>query len=182
MPNIAPLTAAAGDRPRPRAVPEKVKRAIRFMVYGAAGDEDHKPLDFIAAAKLVGMDPPTLRKYFDRGDCRQLLLSERRTFRSMLCAGNEAALARIRDGENAMASVKAIQALEGLDEADAERHSRYGQRETPGVTIIIQNEITTEPPVSSFIPVPQPAPPTLSAPMPEEPAREEPFFRPPRRW
>jgi hypothetical protein len=182
MPNIAPLTAAAGDRPRPRAVPQKVKLAIRAMVYGVPGDADHAPLDFVAAAKLVGMDPPTLRKYFDRGDCRQLLLSERRAFRTMLCAGNEAALARIRDGENAAAAVKAVQVLEGIDEADAERHGRVGQREVPGVTIVIQQASTEPAEPLVLIPAPTPAKPTLSPRLPEPEPPADPIFRPPRRW
>jgi hypothetical protein len=182
MPVVAPLTAAAGERLRPRPIPEKVRHALRAMVYGKPGDEDHAPLDFVAAAKLVGMDPPVLRRYFDRGEVRALLLAERRAFRDMICAGNERALQRVRDGENPMAAVRAVQALEGLDEAHAERHGRASNQITPGITIRIVSEkpaaaIDVTP---TFIPVPTPST-LLSKPVPAPERPADPIFIDPTR-
>ena len=117
MPSLPPLTAAG---PRglkcPRPIPAGVKAAIRLMVYGRLDDPDWNPLSFIEAAKIAGIAPDNMRRYLDRADVRALLLSERRAFRAALCAGNEGALAHVRDkGQNAMAIVAAVRALEQLD-------------------------------------------------------------------
>jgi hypothetical protein len=84
-------------------------RAVRLIIYGQSEGPDGKPIDFIEAGRLNGIKPDLARRYLDRTDVRALLRSERRTFREALCAGNEAALKRICDGENAAATVHSVQ-------------------------------------------------------------------------
>ena len=175
-----PAIAAAGPRDpvkRPRPIPKAVRAAILLMVYGKPDDPDCGPVDFVAAAKLVDLKPFVLRRYFDRGAVRALLLSERRAFRAMICSGNEAALKDIRDkSANFTARIGAIRTLEELADSDAS-HSRNSP--TPGVTI----NILPAPPsrelvdVGSFRPVPpvvvdaQRAPVTIDA-QPVEPRHD----------
>jgi hypothetical protein len=88
------------------------------MIYGDPTDEDGAPVDFISAAKQVGMQPQTLRKYLTRPQVIAFLRAERRAFREAVCAGNEIALQRVRDGEghqNPMARVAAVRALEQIE-------------------------------------------------------------------
>jgi hypothetical protein len=120
---------------RPRPIPKKVREAIRLIVYGRLDDPDCKPLDFIAAAKIVGLQPDQMRRHLDRADVRALLLAERRAFRAAICGSNELALRRVRDkSANGMATVAAVRALEQIDEADP---SGGPTAQRPGVTIII---------------------------------------------
>jgi hypothetical protein len=180
-----PLTAAGSRQPeKAPPIPTKVRDAIRLMVFGKPDDENCAPLDFIEAGRMAGIKPDVMRRYLDRPTVRSLLLAERRAFRNAINAGNELSLKNIRDtAANSMARIGAIRTLEELGTEDAERHGRAGQREVPGVTIIV--EAATAPPSTTIdiIPVPQPT-------LPEPPARdtEPPASRPDpmgllrRRW
>jgi hypothetical protein len=150
-------------------------------------------LTFIEAAKIAGMRPDVARRWLDRPEVRRLLLAERRVFRDALCAGNEGALARVRDkSENGMAVIGAVRALENIaDEAEI----RSPLQQTPGLVIQIVNGpgslpqsagITIEaerepaaaqPAASVTIPAP------FAVPEPElvEPASTDPIFRHPLR-
>jgi len=169
-----PLTSAGSrELERPRPISLRVRAAVRLMVYGRLDDSDCKPLSFIEAAKIAGIAPDVMRRYLDRADVRALLLRERRAFRVALCAGNEGALARVRDkSENSMAVVASVRALEQLD-VEGEARSAGG---APAIGVTIQ------------IVSPQEAAPAaidargLGVPykvLPEpEPPRREPIFKP----
>lgn len=172
MPDHLPLTASGPRAPqKAQPIPKAVRAAIALLVRGRDDDENCEPLDFVAAAREAGIRPDTLRRHFDRPAVRSLLLAERRRFRDILCATNEASLARIRNGENAMAAVKAVQVLEQLGEEAAVRSSSAAQ--TPGVTIRIVN--VTAPPAEphTINLTPEPLPEPL-----EQPSGE-PVFHPP---
>jgi hypothetical protein len=155
MPENPPLTAAGPRDPqkqRPRPIPSNVRQACGLMVYGRDDDPDCKPLDMIEAAKAVGMKPDVFRRWLDRSNVRAYLMAERRTFRSAVCAGNEAALKRVRDDSpNGMAVVASVRALEQIDE-EGPTGRPHDPNQQPGVTIRIVNVVQ------------QPAPPT-TAPM-----------------
>jgi len=123
MPTNYPLASAGPREPttRPRPIPKVVKDACLLMIYGDPADEDGAPVDFISAAKAVGMQPQTLRRYLTRPQVVAFLRAERRAFREAICAGNEAALRLVRDGDahsNPMARIQAVRTLEGLEERD----------------------------------------------------------------
>ncbi len=155
------------DKQRPRPVPKAIRDVIVMMVRGRPDDPDQAPLDFITAAKACGVQPDIMRKWLDRPEVRSFLRAERKAYRAMVNAGNEAALARARDqATNPMATVRAVQALEQLDE---EEHAQ-GQGIMPGFRIVISQEYASRMPDSSVIDVtPSPAP---------EPAEREPTARP----
>jgi hypothetical protein len=136
MPTNPPLTASGSrELKRLRPIPRPVRTAITLMVYGKIEDPDCAPLDFITAAKLSGIKPDVMRRWLDRAEVRALLRSERRAFREAICAGNEAALQRVRDkSANGMVTVAAVRALEQIDEAEPHRR---GPQESPHVTIRI---------------------------------------------
>jgi hypothetical protein len=168
MADCLPIASSGPREPvkRPRPVPKIVKDACLLMVYGDPEDEDGGPIDFITAAKSVGMRPDTLRRYLGRPQVIAFLRAERRTFREAVCAGNEAALQRVRDGEghsNPMARVAAVRALEALDEADTS--AKAGQRQTlPGLVVVVNAGVVPphQPPID-ITPdraVPSPSSPT----------------------
>ena len=114
--------ASSGSRAvqRPRPIPKVVKEACLLMVYGDPDDENAVPVDFISSAKAVGMRPDTLRRYLGRPQVIAFLRAERRAFREAVCAGNERALQRVRDGvghSNPIAIVNSVRVLEQLGAA-----------------------------------------------------------------
>jgi hypothetical protein len=174
MPENPPLMASGPREPKkPRPLPARVRCLIGFMVRGDPADADGKPLDFIAAAKLAKMKPDIARRWLDRGDFRTALRAERAVFRESLCASNELALARIRDGANAMAAVRSIQVLEQLDEAALTHPGGGRSQERPGLCIVvIQQPAATPAQTIDVIPAPFDAAEPI--------ARTEPVFRPTR--
>lgn len=182
MPSNPPLTASGPrEAKRPRSIPRPIRHAIVLMVRGRPDDPDGQPLDFIQAARIAGITPYVLRRYFDRPSVVALLHAERRAWRALICAGNEGALKRVRDtSENGMATVAAIRQLEAIDETDAERGR--GTAPSPGIVInIIRRDDTA--------PEPAPAPVTIDArPMPaieDRPRRDSaanPVFNPYQGW
>jgi hypothetical protein len=142
MPTNYPLASAGVREPdkRPRPIPKIVKDACLLMIYGDPDDEDGTPVDFVSAAKAVGMQAATLRKYLTRPQVIAFLRAERRAFREAVCAGNEAALQRVRDGDqhaNPMARVAAVRALEALDEADTSAKGGATRQQIPGMTVVL---------------------------------------------
>jgi len=113
---FSPPVRASGREPkRPTRLPAKVKVAILLMVYGDPDNPD-KPLDFIAAAKLAGVQVDHMRRWLHRPEAASMLRKERAAFRLGLTAGNENALRRIRDrSENPMAVVRSVQVLNDMD-------------------------------------------------------------------
>jgi hypothetical protein len=137
MPSNPPLTAAGSrELKRPRPIPTRVKTAITLMVYGRPDDIDATPPDFIEAARLVGLKPDQMRRWLDRGEVRALLRTQRQAHRAAICAGNEAALRKVRDKSlNGMATVAAVKALEQIDEAEPRNR---GADVSPRLTIVIK--------------------------------------------
>jgi hypothetical protein len=139
MPTIHPI-AASGSRvaKKPAAIPKNVRAAIVLMVQGRPDDADNKPLDFVEAAQLAGVQGYVVRKWLDRAEGRKFLKAERTAFRDAVCAGNELALKRVRDtSENGMAVIGSVRALEQID-ADETPH-RGGMVQAPGFVIVINN-------------------------------------------
>jgi hypothetical protein len=135
MPNL-PVTASSREVKRPRPIPRQVCDVITLMVYGRIDDENCAPVGFVEAARLVGMAPDVMRRWLDRAEVRALLLKERKAFRASVCAGNELALARVRDKSlNHMATVAAVRQLQAIDEEDP--HRRSAQDTSPFMTIRI---------------------------------------------
>jgi hypothetical protein len=187
MADNIPVASSGPREPvkRPRPIPKPVRAAIAMMVCG--GDAiDGAPMDLVAAAKSVGMRPDTLRRYLGRPQVIAFLRAERKAFREAVCAGNEAALQRVRDGDkhnNAMARVAAVRALEGLSESDTSSGPGRMQQ-GPGIVIILN-------PGGLASPTPQPMhtiehdAPIPAPPDPDKLVRQrvpEPRFVPPRRW
>ena len=148
MPAIAPIRASSREPKRVRPIPRAVRTAVLAMIYGdpAADETNAAPLSFVQAAKIAQIEPYVLRRWLDKPQVIALIRSERAVFRRALCAGNELALANIRDrGENDAARVRSVLALEAIDQAAAIQ-SR-GQHETPGITIniVTRRDDTTAP-------------------------------------
>lgn len=135
----SPPVMASGSRDpekRPRPLPRGVRDMIAFMVRGDPADEDCRPLDFIEAGKLAGYKPDRARLWLDRGDFRTALRAERKAFREAVCAGNEGALQRVRDGsKNGMVVVHAVRTLEHLADEEPTRHP--GAPMVPGFAILV---------------------------------------------
>jgi len=151
---FSPPVRASGHEPkRPARLPAKVKAAILLMVYGDPA-RPHEPIDFIAAAKLAGVQPDNMRRWLHRPEAAALLRAERRAYRIALCAQNESALARIRDkSENAMAIVKSVQVLNEMEAEETNRRS--GPQNTPGLVVQILTPAAPRPigPVVDLEPV-----------------------------
>jgi hypothetical protein len=135
---VAPIAASSREPAKPR-VPKYVRQMLELMARGRPDDPDCAPLSFIEAAKTVGMKPDVARRWLDRSEVRRLLLAERRVFRDALSAGNEGALARVRDkSENGMAVIGAVRTLEQLSEDDTTR-THSGIATSPGFVIVIKD-------------------------------------------
>jgi hypothetical protein len=139
MPLNLPIAASgsrAPDKQRPRPLPKHVREMVRLMVYGLPGDDDARPLDFIEAGKLAGIKPDIARKWLDRPETRMFLRAERRAYREAICAGNEGALKRLRDGApNSMVQLNAVRTLEDLSSTEEARPA--GRQPIPGLVIQI---------------------------------------------
>jgi hypothetical protein len=133
-----------------------VKTAILLMVYGDPARPD-EPIDFIAAARLAGVQPDAMRRWLHRPAAASMLRAERRAYRLALCAGNESALARVRDrSENSMAVVKSVQVLNEMEVEETARRS--GPQHTPGLVVQIITPASPRPvgPVVDVTPVREP--------------------------
>lgn len=162
MPISAPVAASPARSPdRPRHIPQAVRSACLQMI--------HEATDFITAAKANGLKPDTMRRWLHRPEVVSLIRRERAAFRLAVCSANEAVLAEIRDkGENAMARVRAVQVLEGIEDGQVVKQPSAA----PGVTVRIVNVIApSEPAVPVIDVVPRRAP--LPAPI----ERDDPIFK-----
>jgi hypothetical protein len=185
MPLNLPIASSgprAPDKQQPRPVPKQIKAVIKLMIYGSPDDPDGRPIDFITAAKACGVRPDNMRKWLDRSEVRAFLRAERAVYRQVICSGNDYALRRIRDGENAMAAVRATQVLEELSQDEAGRSARGAQM--PGLIV----QIITPPaaPTSAHVidSEPIPAPDAMQPPVAEElptapPIGSRPYRAPP---
>lgn len=140
MPQTHPLTAS-GSRDalkRPRPIPREVRSAVLLMIYGDVKDEEGRPLDFISAGARHGIKPDIMRRWLDRSEVRAFLRAERRIYREAACAGNEAAMVRVRSrSKNGMAICAAVRVLEELD-SDQAGGGRSGPIQQPGFVFVLQ--------------------------------------------
>jgi len=123
-------TPVVSSRPEPvRAarVPDRVKQAVVTIVETGA--------DFVSAGKRHGVTAQMMRRWLGRPECIAFLRKQRAQFRAAACAANEAFLVAIRSGDNSMAAVHAIRALEQLADNEVARPSNTPG---PGVTIVIR--------------------------------------------
>ena len=120
MPSSQPIcTSGSHEVRRPKPIPIKVREACLAMIYGRSDDDSAVPLDFIQAAKLVGIRPNILRKWLHKPAVVALIRRERAAFRQAICAANEYALRKVRDtSANGMSVVASVRALQELDEVD----------------------------------------------------------------
>jgi hypothetical protein len=129
-----PIAASRREPARAVRLPEGVKRAVLLMI--------EEGLDFISAAKQVGLQPQAMRRWLGRAECIRFLRKERARFRATVCAQNEAVLAQIRDDcDNQMARVNAIKVLEQLDVEP----SRTADLPSPGIVLKIVNVVPQPP-------------------------------------
>jgi hypothetical protein len=141
MGSITTPFAASGPREptqRPRQIPPAVRGAVLKMIYDGC--------DLVVAAQASGLRPDTMRRWLHRPELVGFLRKERAAFRQALCAGNERALAQIRDeSDNAMAKVNSIKCLEDMNEESSLRRS--SDMPSPGVTIRILNMSSSPAPI-----------------------------------
>lgn len=112
--------------------------------------------DLVVAAQASGLKPDTMRRWLHRPELVGFLRRERAAFRQALCAGNERALAQIRDEfDNAMAKVNSIKCLEDMNEESSLR--RASDVQSPGVTIVIRHaaEVSRPAPIVDITPQPR---------------------------
>jgi hypothetical protein len=135
MPSPPVLAGGPRDAKRMRPLPKPLRELIVLMVRGCP-DDSGRQFDFVEAARMVGIRPQDVRKWFDRPVFLQALRAERKAWRAAICAANESALKRVRDtSENGMAVIGAVRSLEDLTEAEVTQ-SR-GTHESPGIVINI---------------------------------------------
>jgi hypothetical protein len=158
MNNQLAITTGTRQPARRQPIPREVKAAINAMIYGLETDPDGRPLDLASAARAAGVAGFRLRRWLHKPNVIGYLRAQRRLFREQVCAGNEAALARVRDtSENGMVTVAAVRALEAID---AEDGGRPVNAQSGGVAIRIINVHgdRSPPPVINVTPNPKPEP------------------------
>jgi hypothetical protein len=139
-----------------RPIPRNVRDAVGFLVYGRPDDEDCQPLDLAGAAAASSMKIDVLRRWLDRGQVRAYLLAERKAFRAAICAGNEAALQRVRDkSANGMVTVAAVRALEQMDE-EGTAGRPLDPKQQPGIVIRVLTVQAPSPPAAPLDRTPPP--------------------------
>jgi hypothetical protein len=136
MPTSQPVCASGSHEVRrPKPIPVKVREACLAMIYGRPDDDDAVPLDFIQAAKFVGIRANILRKWLHKPAVVALIRRERTAFRTAICAANEYALKKVRDTSRNPMGVCA--AVRGLEQISDDPHSRGVAPESPHITINI---------------------------------------------
>jgi hypothetical protein len=112
-----------------------MKKAVEVMLR-------QSPRDDAAVAKEVGLTTYWLRRYMKRPEVLRYYREERQAFIEEVCAGNPAALAKVRDtSENGMAVVAAVRQAELLRQNVIEEAGGPAQR-LPGLQIVIVQQDT----------------------------------------
>jgi hypothetical protein len=156
MPTSQPICASGSHEVRrPKPIPVKVREACLAMIYGRPDDDNAVPLDFVAAARFVGIRPNILRKWLHKPAVMALIRRERAAYRVACCAANEYRLKKVADtSANGMAIIGACNALEGLD-ADNSPH-RQIEPVSPHITIVIrQPDVAPAPAMQTIEHTPQ---------------------------
>lgn len=106
-------------------VPAKVKTVVATLLAQST-------YDLAAAAKEAGLTTYRLREYMKRPEVVRYVRDERKALIDEVCAGNPAALARVRDtSENGMAVVASVRAAELMRQAVTEE-TGSAHRQMPG--------------------------------------------------
>jgi hypothetical protein len=118
-----------------------------------------------------------LRRHLHRPETIAFLRRERSRFRQAICASNEYHLAKVRSGENAMASVRACLALEQIEDGQVTKPTNTS---LPGVTVRIVNVVQSPPAEQPIVDVAPRRAELLSQPIEPVPVDErgDPIFRP----
>jgi hypothetical protein len=136
LPPPEPRVPAANDK-RP-TISKKIRNAIALLLSGEP--------DIETAAKGAGISTLQFRQALKQHHVRQHLFAERRALVAAACAGNPAALVRLREGDNAAAAVKAAQVLEAMHLEDEQApRGRSGEVSRPGLVIQINTPPAAQP-------------------------------------
>jgi hypothetical protein len=196
--NVAGPLGAHGNRgsKKLRQLPPHIREVAKLLVWGDPDDEEMKALDYVAAAKMVGIQAQSVRKWLYRDEFRSLLARECKAFLTAISSGNIRALWDVR--ENSKNPQARVAAVKTLIEMDVDPSSARPENTTSPFTINLVTYSTrdrAEPtvtidahPLMPTVPhaYPTRAPVPLSEPLPyvpDEPVFEpepEPIFRPRR--
>jgi hypothetical protein len=115
---------------RTPAVPAKMKIVIAELF-------QQQVYDLAAAAERAGLSHYWARRYLQQGHVLQFFREQRAAMIEEVCAGNAAALAKVRaESDNGMAVAAAVRQLEAMRQTVAEE-TRGGQGQRPGLQIVI---------------------------------------------
>jgi hypothetical protein len=119
---------------RPPIVPAKVKAAISVLF-------EQSNYDLEAAAKAARLTTFRLREEMKKAHVQKWMWHEKRALIEAICAGNPAALAKIRDTSgNDMAKVGAIKTSEIMRESLSDVRNPAAAHQAPGFVILIQTD------------------------------------------
>ena len=134
MPNevaFADNTALARNKPHPKRITRRVKRAIELIVHEAMPfDEAAREVNFSLRALRLAMNKPHVMAFY-KAECE--------VFRDCRRARNYQRLAAIADDQTNMPAVNAIKTMMGLE---LEQTNNKQTNTSPGVTIRIVNIAT----------------------------------------
>jgi hypothetical protein len=115
---------------RTPAVPAKIKIVVEELL-------SQHVYDLAAAAAKAGLTHYWARRYLQQSHVLQFFREQRAAMIEEVCAGNAAALAKVRaESDNGMAIVAACRQLEALRQAVAEETGSQS-RTRPGLQIVI---------------------------------------------
>jgi hypothetical protein len=140
--DLTPISTA--DRSAPLKVTGRLKAALDAMIW--------KGLTRDQAAEHAGLKPHSLYVAFRKPHVKAAYLAELEVLRTSERARNIHAMVKIRDFDghtNAMASLNAAKALEGLPDIPA---SSTDPRLSPGITIRIISSPASQPPLVDVTP------------------------------
>jgi len=146
MPNevaFADNTALARNKPHPKRITRRVKRAIELIV--------HEAMPFDQAAREVNFSLRALRLAMNKPHVMAFYKAECEVFRDCRRARNYQRLAAIADDQNNMPAVNAIKTMMGLE---LEQTNNKQTNASPGVTIRIVNIATpTQHDIAKSLPI-----------------------------
>jgi hypothetical protein len=136
-------------RKREPVVPAKMKIVIAELLH-------QRVYDLAAAAEKAGITTYWARRYLQRPNVLRYFREERAAMLEEVCAGNAAALAKVRaESDNGMAVAAAVRQLEAMRQTVAEETGNGVHRMQPGLVVQIVN-VAGE--VTQTIAPPLPAP------------------------
>jgi hypothetical protein len=120
-------------RKREPVVPAKMKIVIEELLH-------QRVYDLQAAAEKAGLTTYWARRYLQRPNTLRYFREERAAMLEEVCAGNAAALAKVRaESDNGMAIAAAVRQLEAMRQTVAEETGGGVIRHAPGLVVQIIN-------------------------------------------